>query len=64
MYRSSNAIISLPRQLHFKSRLIGISRKSPGKDDDDDDDDTLRLIDPEGVLFSNTVISSIFAELP
>ena len=40
---------------------LGLAERVQGKDDDDD---TLRLIDPEGFLFSNTVISSIFAELP
>jgi len=43
---------------------LGLAERVQGKDDDVDDDDTLRLIDPGGFLFSNTVICSIFAELP
>jgi len=43
---------------------LGLAEIVPGHLANSDDKGTLRLTDPEGFLFSNNVISSIFAELP
>ena len=45
-------------KLGFDLDLIRIEKSGPGNDDD-----VLRLNDPKGFLYSNSIISSIFAEL-